>query len=31
LPRAETVIGSWTEIRTKCEDFFARFGIGAGV
>jgi len=31
LPRAETVIGSWPEIRTKCEDFFARFGIGAGV
>jgi ATP-dependent DNA helicase DinG len=31
LPRAETVIGSWSEIRTKCEDFFARFGIGAGV
>ncbi len=31
LPRAERVIGSWAEVRTKCEDFFARFGIGAGV
>ncbi len=31
LPRAERVIGSWAQIRTKCEDFFARQGIGAGV
>jgi ATP-dependent DNA helicase DinG len=29
LPRAERVIGSWTQVRTKCEDFFARQGIGA--
>ncbi len=31
LPRAARVIGPWTEVRTKCEDFFARHGIGAGV
>jgi ATP-dependent DNA helicase DinG len=31
LPRAERVIGSWAHVRTKCEDFFARFGIGAEV
>jgi ATP-dependent DNA helicase DinG len=31
LPRAERVIGSWAQIRTKCEDFFARQGIGAAV
>ncbi|MGH7497251.1 MAG: helicase C-terminal domain-containing protein [Gemmatimonadales bacterium] len=29
LPRAERVIGSWTQVRTRCEDFFARHGIGA--
>jgi ATP-dependent DNA helicase DinG len=29
LPRAERVIGSWAQVRTKCEDFFARHGIGA--
>jgi ATP-dependent DNA helicase DinG len=29
LPRAERIIGSWTQVRTKCEDFFARHGIGA--
>ena len=29
LPPAEQVIGSWTQVRTKCEDFFARYGIGA--
>jgi ATP-dependent DNA helicase DinG len=29
LPRADRVIGSWAEVRTKCEDFFARHGIGA--
>jgi len=29
LPRAERVVGTWTQVRTKCEDFFARFGIGA--
>jgi ATP-dependent DNA helicase DinG len=31
LPRAEQVIGTWTQVRTKCEDFFARYGIGAVV
>ncbi len=31
LPRAERVIGSWAQIRTRCEDFFARQGIGAAV
>ncbi|MGH7658444.1 MAG: ATP-dependent DNA helicase, partial [Gemmatimonadales bacterium] len=31
LPRAETVVGSWTQVRTRCEDFFARHGLGAGV
>ena len=31
LPRAEQVIGTWAEVRTKCEDFFARYGIGAAV
>ncbi len=29
LPPAERVIGSWAQVRTKCEDFFARHGIGA--
>lgn len=29
LPPAERVIGPWTQVRTKCEDFFARHGIGA--
>lgn len=29
LPPAERVIGSWAHVRTKCEDFFARHGIGA--
>ncbi|MGH7508772.1 MAG: helicase C-terminal domain-containing protein [Gemmatimonadales bacterium] len=31
LPRAERVVGSWVQVRTKCEDFFARQGIGAAV
>jgi ATP-dependent DNA helicase DinG len=31
LPRAERVIGTWAQVRTKCEDFFARHGIGAPV
>jgi ATP-dependent DNA helicase DinG len=29
LPPAERVIGPWAAVRTKCEDFFARHGIGA--
>jgi ATP-dependent DNA helicase DinG len=29
LPPAERVIGPWQLVRTKCEDFFARHGIGA--
>jgi ATP-dependent DNA helicase DinG len=31
LPRAERVVGSWAQVRIKCEDFFARQGIGAPV
>jgi ATP-dependent DNA helicase DinG len=31
LPNAERVIGPWADVRTKCEDFFARHGIGASV
>jgi ATP-dependent DNA helicase DinG len=31
LPPADRAIGSWVEVRTRCEDFFARFGIGASV
>ena len=31
LPRAQRVVGSWAQIRTRCEDFFARQGIGAAV
>ena len=31
LPRAERVVGSWAQVRTRCEDFFARHGIGASV
>ncbi|HEY4322020.1 MAG TPA: helicase C-terminal domain-containing protein [Gemmatimonadales bacterium] len=29
LPPAERVIGSWAQVRTRIEDFFARHGIGA--
>jgi ATP-dependent DNA helicase DinG len=31
LPPAERVVGSWNEVRSKCEEFFARQGIGAVV
>jgi ATP-dependent DNA helicase DinG len=31
LPRAERIVGSWAQVRIKCEDFFARQGIGAPV
>ncbi len=31
LPRAERVVAPWAQVRTKCEDFFARNGIGASV
>jgi ATP-dependent DNA helicase DinG len=31
LPRAERVVGTWAQVRTKVEDFFARAGIGASV
>jgi len=31
LPRAERVAGTWQQVLTKCEDFFARHGIGASV
>lgn len=28
LPRADRAVGSWGEVRTRCEDFFARHSIG---
>ncbi len=31
LPKADRVTGSWAQVRTRCEDFFARHGIGASV
>ncbi|HEU5049087.1 MAG TPA: helicase C-terminal domain-containing protein [Gemmatimonadales bacterium] len=31
LPRADRVVGTWAQVRTRCEDFFARYGIGASV
>jgi len=31
LPRAESVIGNWDDVRRRCEDFFAEHGIGAPV
>lgn len=31
LPRADRIVGSWSQIRIKCEDFFARQGTGAAV
>ena len=31
LPNAEQIVGEWTAVLTRCEDFFARFGIGAAV
>ena len=31
LPRAERIVAPWAQVRTKCEDFFARNGIGASV
>ena len=31
LPRADRVVGRWTEVRARIEDFFARHGIGASV
>lgn len=31
LPRAERVTGSWAQVLIRCEDFFARHGIGAEV
>ena len=31
LPRADKIVGTWAQVRTKCEDFFARYGIGASV
>jgi ATP-dependent DNA helicase DinG len=29
LPPADRVIGPWSQVRTRVEDFFARHGIGA--
>jgi hypothetical protein len=31
LPRAERIVGSWRQVRIRCEDFFAEQGIGAPV
>ncbi|HET7602765.1 MAG TPA: helicase C-terminal domain-containing protein, partial [Gemmatimonadales bacterium] len=31
LPPADRIMGPWNEVRTRVEDFFARFGIGASV
>ena len=31
LPKAARVVGPWSQVRLKCEDFFARHGIGANV
>jgi ATP-dependent DNA helicase DinG len=31
LPRAEQIVGSWRQVRTRCEDFFASQGFGAAV
>jgi ATP-dependent DNA helicase DinG len=31
LPAADRVIGTWAQVRTRIEDFYARHGIGAGV
>jgi ATP-dependent DNA helicase DinG len=31
LPRAERMVGSWRQVRIRCEDFFAQQGIGAPV
>ena len=31
LPRADRIVGSWSQVRVRCEDFFARHGIGAPV
>lgn len=31
LPRAEQVVGDWSAVLTRCEDFFARYGIGASL
>jgi ATP-dependent DNA helicase DinG len=31
LPRADRIVGTWSQVRGKCEDFFARQGIGAPV
>jgi ATP-dependent DNA helicase DinG len=29
LPPADRVVGPWAQVRTRCEDFFARHGMGA--
>ena len=31
LPRADRIVASWSQVRVRCEDFFARQGIGAPV
>ena len=31
LPRADRTVGGWPQVLSRCEDFFARYGIGASV
>ena len=31
LPRADRIVGDWPQVLSRCEDFFARYGIGASV
>ncbi|MGH7537006.1 MAG: helicase C-terminal domain-containing protein, partial [Gemmatimonadales bacterium] len=31
LPRASRVVGNWEDVRSACEEFFARHGIGVSV
>jgi len=31
LPRADRMVGGWPQVLSRCEDFFARYGIGASV
>ena len=31
LPRATRAVGNWEDVRTECEEFFARHGIGASI
>ena len=31
LPRADRAVAGWSQVLSRCEDFFARYGIGASV